>query len=252
MLTNAPQIIPLWSYDEEHGYWIEESFAELDNSFYIGKVRHFSSWNVDTKGEAIEVSGQVYIRNFGNDLGASYYEILVCSESIGQRGGWLCDDGSFLFFNFPANEAFTLKIRDFCGNIVHEKLYNGFSEDTELSQILISTPLILNQLTLQGNAIDCDRDPVQNGFAYVDFETRRYTYNLTEEGSFQFLIPVCEEYEGALSILDLDQFLISDPVQVSDISEPFDFKDIIVCHDVSSAVNGEYFGTMLIDMGKNN
>ncbi|WP_019616818.1 carboxypeptidase-like regulatory domain-containing protein [Psychromonas ossibalaenae] len=49
---NAPQIIPLWYFDEQRGYWIEEGFAylgrdETGSYSYNGHVSHFTTWNAD-------------------------------------------------------------------------------------------------------------------------------------------------------------------------------------------------------------
>jgi len=42
MMSAAPETIPLWSFDETYGYWVEESTAILSNGFYTGEVGHFS------------------------------------------------------------------------------------------------------------------------------------------------------------------------------------------------------------------
>ena len=42
-----PTTIPLLSYDEARGVWVEEGSLELAGDVYIGKVTHFSSLNAD-------------------------------------------------------------------------------------------------------------------------------------------------------------------------------------------------------------
>jgi hypothetical protein len=44
---NTPAIIPLWSFNETTGLWEEEGEATLQGDVYIGKVKHFSWWNLD-------------------------------------------------------------------------------------------------------------------------------------------------------------------------------------------------------------
>ncbi len=49
---NAPQIIPLWYFDQQRGYWIEEGVAYLSRDkagsyAYNGHVAHFTTWNAD-------------------------------------------------------------------------------------------------------------------------------------------------------------------------------------------------------------
>jgi len=38
LLANAPSTIPLWSFDEEVGMWMEESSADLVNGAYVGST----------------------------------------------------------------------------------------------------------------------------------------------------------------------------------------------------------------------
>lgn len=44
---NAPEFMPLWSYDENQGLWIAEAEARLEGDRLVGEVSHFSAWNFD-------------------------------------------------------------------------------------------------------------------------------------------------------------------------------------------------------------
>ena len=46
-LSTAPNTIPLWYFDEENGYWIEDGEATKVGNQYVGTVSHFTPWNVD-------------------------------------------------------------------------------------------------------------------------------------------------------------------------------------------------------------
>jgi hypothetical protein len=39
--------IPLWSFDEAKGLWVEEGVAKRQGDVYVGTVKHFSWWNLD-------------------------------------------------------------------------------------------------------------------------------------------------------------------------------------------------------------
>jgi len=75
LIGNAPETIPLWSYNEEFGYWVEEGQANLVDNFYVGDVPHFSAWNVDYKGPAIDISGTISVTKSGQSYGASFFAI---------------------------------------------------------------------------------------------------------------------------------------------------------------------------------
>ena len=59
ILGNAPAEIPLWSFNENLGLWVEESVASLQGSNYVGEVSHFSFWNCDAPFELVELSFQL-------------------------------------------------------------------------------------------------------------------------------------------------------------------------------------------------
>jgi hypothetical protein len=66
----APATIPLWSYNESSGLWIEEGQAALQNTadgwMYVGKTPHFSTLNMDVSGNDVAQSTCVRL-----ELGAS-------------------------------------------------------------------------------------------------------------------------------------------------------------------------------------
>ena len=44
----APESIPLWSFNEDTGLWVEEGVATLNGEYYEGEVSHFSWHNLDS------------------------------------------------------------------------------------------------------------------------------------------------------------------------------------------------------------
>lgn len=61
--TSPPATIPLYHFDEETGYWMEESTATLitvnGESYYEGTVSHFSTWNADILYDSVKINGCV-------------------------------------------------------------------------------------------------------------------------------------------------------------------------------------------------
>lgn len=60
MSGNAPDEIPLWSFDETLGLWKQEGSAHRDaTGNYSGSVSHFSWWNLDKYSERTWLDGYV-------------------------------------------------------------------------------------------------------------------------------------------------------------------------------------------------
>jgi len=53
-LASAKPAIPMWSYDETRGVWVQEGTATKQNTpqgpMYVGKTKHFSTLNMDVAG----------------------------------------------------------------------------------------------------------------------------------------------------------------------------------------------------------
>lgn len=59
--TNPPATMPLWSFDEAQGLWVEEGTLTLDADagVYVGEIAHMSVWNADRALDTTCISGKV-------------------------------------------------------------------------------------------------------------------------------------------------------------------------------------------------
>jgi len=62
--AGAPATMPLYFYDEEAGFWVEEGSADLmtlpsGEQAYEGTVGHFTTWNADRRSETVQATGCV-------------------------------------------------------------------------------------------------------------------------------------------------------------------------------------------------
>ncbi len=61
--NSAPDTIPLYYFDEDSGYWIEEGTASLVTDdgapYYLGSVEHFTTWNADQIYQSVQITGCV-------------------------------------------------------------------------------------------------------------------------------------------------------------------------------------------------
>ncbi|MBH9742248.1 immunoglobulin-like domain-containing protein [Vibrio navarrensis] len=62
-VNSPPNTIPLYHFNEDTGYWIEEGSATLISSngqtYYEGTVPHFSTWNADKVYQSVKINGCV-------------------------------------------------------------------------------------------------------------------------------------------------------------------------------------------------
>ena len=236
--------IPLWSYDENRGVWVEEGEAFLDGNFYEAEVTHFSSWNVDFLMDPIEITGVVSFtvtENTGAEraIGGSFLQIYVSSERIGRKGGWLCDDGSFRFFNFPKDEVFDLTILSRCDEILFQESFGPFDSDQDLGTITVddeNTPVV----RIVGNAINCDGDPVTDGFISITQNERTERFPIAEDGSFEFSQSNCGESAIVLQALDLASTQISPEQRIDPSTSNVELNDLSVCMALENFITANF------------
>ena len=206
--ANAPNEMPLWSFNETYGVWVEEGTATKLNGHYVGEVSHFSWWNCDFPFPLIEldvtlvdennnpVSNHIVALGFGGDSIACYYS-------------YTNEDG-FTSGKVPANETLLLQIRDLCGEIIYSTTIGPFTEDTTLGPIQVINSNI-NNTEITGSLVDCDGNAVTNGGVIVNIDGRDYVRQV-DDGTFNFFLSTCD---GATDLtvkgLDFDALLESDP-----------------------------------------
>ena len=248
LLDRAPESIPLWSYDEENGYWLEEGEALLTGSNYVGLVSHFSTWNVDSKVEdAIDICGSITLSTRGDEFPLSYYEVTISGNSFNGVGGWLSENGTFHFINLPPNQNITLSVKDYCGNEVYSTVVEAGTDNIKLDPIVLRDTAGVNYLAFSGNALDCNGLPVGEGYVSIDIgATRQYNIPLGPEGQFEIVLPVCNQFELTLRVINLADFGISNDIVITEFNQDLDLTDILVCSDFQ-----EYFYINFGDMNEN-
>ncbi len=234
LLSKATSTIPLWSYNEDIGTWIQEGIAKKEGDFYVGIVSHFSAWNVDFMTDPIEIKGKVLLSTESGEVsGGSYLQVYVCSEEIGRKGGWLCDDGSFRFYNFPKGEQFKIKVYNDCGGQLFQETYGPFENDEDLGDIVVTN--IKNQIKIIGNAVDCNLMPLANAELTVYQGSVRKKFPIDDQGRFEFVTDLCSDTKATLEVLNRDDLLFNS-VEVPLDKPLVEVADLKVCEAFESFV----------------
>ncbi|MBK8492255.1 MAG: hypothetical protein IPL49_15570 [Saprospirales bacterium] len=206
--SNAPASIPLWHFDESVGIWVEEGEAMLENGKYVGKVSHFSFWNCDAPFPVVHMSGSIFLNTNDNPLSGVQVRITIVSSSFSGYG-WTDENGVF-GGDIPAGEALVLEILDLCGEVVYTENIGPFSADVVLADLILPSSAFTNMpVNISGTLVDCDGNPVPNGYVKVMLGGTASVFYVDNTGAFSGMIQVCSATEFDLLGVDLDNLVQS-------------------------------------------
>ncbi|MAN27797.1 MULTISPECIES: hypothetical protein [Mesonia] len=252
LLAQAPATIPLWHFDEEKGYWVEDGEATLQGNEYVGTVSHFSFWNCDIPAEAVNYCLTITDEN---NIPLSQVRVTISSEEYGTTSGITNGDGEVCGL-IPSGE--TLEINFYTnGACSIEAFYTaniGPINDDTSETISINLPaeneVILETIT--GTFNNCEGNPVSSG--YVTMTSANNTFNnfyanVEADGSFEISILNCQNnsLEGDSFILtgdDYDNFQTTGDITYTFTTPTTDVGNLVSCNDVEEFIqysidNGE-------------
>lgn len=244
--SSAPATIETWSLQEDlptSAYWIEESTAELINGEYVGKASHFSFWNCDAPFPVVEIFGKL-VDGDGNPL--PYYSMcIVVLENAMTGYGWTDQQGGFRG-KVPRDKTLELQVKDECGNIVYTQKMGPFSTSVSLGEIVID---LQKNVLIEGTLVDCDGNPVTNGYARIDLENDNIYYiaETNENGMFSIEIIKCSNI-GAFTVqgFNFDDNTTSEILEVTNNDSEIDLGIISMCDQLDEFIrvktnDGEIF-----------
>ncbi len=237
LLNNAPESIPLWYYDLEDDLWKEEGKANLDGNSYVGEVNHFTWWNCDVPEYFIYLEGKI------NPIRGSYWDhhVRVTIISTGASAvASVTQEGRFAGF-VPKGEMLLLEILNTCFDVIHSETIGGFEEDTVLPSITVNAPPDEWYL-ISGSLVDCDENPVSNGYVSINYANQSRIIFVDEGGMFAEVFPKCVDNQVIATGIDLENLLSSLSVYAT-LDEDLDLETLKACDELggefSISLNGE-------------
>ncbi len=224
--ANAPAEIPLWSFNDQYGIWVEEGKATLQSGIYIGEVSHFSFWNCDFPYPLITFEAVIEDDN-GNPL-PNYHVAISINTAAGAftGSGYTCPDGSITGL-IPADQDLVLEIFDICGEVIYSQNIGPFADDVNLGTITVN-PSTLNVTTITGELLDCDGVSVAEGVVMVQFSGQT-VYEYVSGAPFEVTFSTCSSTTDVDVIgVDLSNLMQSDPVTAG-ANGTYDVGDITAC-----------------------
>ena len=198
-LGEAPESIPLWYFDENTGYWVEEGLANKIGSEYIGDVSHFSFWNCDISGTAFKLSFHLVKPN-GDPLSNSIVR-LTSSSGLINGAEYTDSDGyaSGLVPGFTPLSLIVYGINENCDPSQPIPI-GSITADIDLGDIVVDGDPYLT--TIKAKIVDCNGLPIPN----AKFSTFiSWNMNLSEQierisdsnGNIYLAVNQCSNYTGS-------------------------------------------------------
>lgn len=211
IVDEANSEVPMWYFDESLGLWKEEGKAVKINGEYVAIVGHFSCWNYDYDQPAIILSGRL-VDQSGNPINGMHVWISKAGEYLGGHGN-VDDDGTFsgrapkdVLLDF---KVFSLGSTCSYNEPIFIKQLGPFSVDTNIGDIVIT--ILQDQIcNVKGTFVDCDGNPLSDGFVKVD----NFYYELTD-GNLNVGIHVCNANQKQLTATDRVKAKTIVPIQLT-------------------------------------
>ena len=232
LLANAPATIPLWYFNKSSGYWEEEGTATLEGDKYVGMVSHFSFWNCDDPNFFVYIDGLITDEGIG--IQGLLVEITLASNGL-SASGYTDQDGLYSGY-VPKDEPLIMMIFNACGEEIHSENIGPFNVNTTLMPVNVNGNT--NTLSITGNVVDCNNEPVTNGYVLVYVGTQYNFLQLDNNGSISSTINICDVTSISIKAHDLDDLKQSELV-VHDVSglDNLDLGEITACEDYDEYLN---------------
>ena len=234
LLATAPATIPLWYFNEDYGYWIEEGEAVLDGTNYVGTVSHFSFWNCDIPAEAVTLCVNVADED-GNNL--TNQSISITSTTFGTTYGYTNEQGQVCGF-VPSNEVLELNAYsyDMCGSAaIFTSSVGPFSSDSSIDIIIPDNPDLISE-TVTGTFNDCDDNPVTEGYISLSYGYHNFNDYITD-GDFEInLIRCTSENTFGIEAVDFVNLQATDSLSYTFTTPITDLGTLTACNTIDEFI----------------
>lgn len=234
----APDVLSLWSFDEENGIWTEDGLAVLEDDHYSAEVTQLSFWNLSLGLSPVEMSGVITL----DGMVAGNQEIVIRDIDDGYMIRMITsEDGTFSEI-VPRGNNLIIEAPAACLNAPYTYNFEGLLESTEDVFNLESGS---EEIIFRGNVVDCNGTPVP--YALLRFKEGTLgnvneMYRADAQGNFEFSKQLCLQEAHSLFALDHTGSQISDEKIIYGPSSTFTFSDMMTCTDTDVKFELTYDG----------
>ena len=238
---NPPNTVPLWSFDESDGVWVQEGLANLEDGIYKAEVSHFSFWNCDAPYPLVNIVGRIV----DDGIPVSNYSLTIITDNLIAGYSNTDSEGEFRG-KVPKGENLVLIMRQ-CGETTVTYDLGSFDDDMNVGDIEVD---LANFLTvLKGRMIGCFDEPLQSGYGLV------MSGNIVEQvitpiandsemdGVFSTVVTGCQNGLYTVQFFDPENIKSTGLTTLSPDIEVLDLKDVRICDELEEfiqySVDGE-------------
>ncbi|MEO6130297.1 MAG: hypothetical protein ABIQ02_00510 [Saprospiraceae bacterium] len=238
LIGHAPSTIPMWYFDEAQGFWKEEGNASLEGNAYVTEVGHFSYWNCDA-GFPTFKWGASFVYEDGSP--ASQVEVCITILSLETTRCAYTNEQGVVCGLVASGELLLMEVKSPCGDILLSQQIGPFSDTTMLGPITIPSTTV-SFSAISGNAVDCDGNPVTNGFVKIAINGQNYYTGLDSiTGAFSLSAMNCDESDVTVTAIDISALKQSLP-QIYNYAPVINAGTIAVCETLTEYIDIEVAG----------
>lgn len=230
-MAHAPEIMPLWYFDESTGMWYEEESATKIGNTYTAEVRHFSFWNCDIPIPFVFIEGTLNYEG----LGAATLYVKFTRPNGSSAIGHTNAEGYFSGL-VPANEELIMSVYSYaCG--AQTPLYTAnvgsYSADVDLGTLEIDGSPMFSSPVFSGTVVDCDGTAMPGIAVMYNAPGSPSSYTLSgADGSFDFGIYCFDSGTLEYTLVDLNNLLLGTTAEQSvnsSTTETYDLGELSFC-----------------------
>lgn len=239
--AKAPSEMPLWYFDEEKGFWVEEGKTVKTGNEYVGQVSHFSFWNADVpynfvflKARIVDAEGKPMVGYTVSIKASDFSYAYSYTDAEGYVSGYVPKSADLTLYVYSAAN------RD-CVIFSHKFSSGSASRDIDLGT-LTAKELTVKSAKVKGSLLACDGSTITKGYLNYSIGTAYYRTNVTEEGTYEFTVYFCEDSP----ILDIKAYNTENPAmnstQITLKEGENNIEPIMVCDEIEGSYAVVYAG----------
>lgn len=211
--SSAPATIALWSFDEANGLWKQEGTATKNGNSYTGTVSHFSFWSGAVDIPLVQFSARIVNAEL-QPIANAAVGIRGAGEAFNAGFGryGFTDANGFVYGSIPANRPLVLNVLTSCETEAYSHAFNSATGDIDLGTI--TGNLGQSMVTISGSVVDCDAQPVVNGYVQI-YDNGFYNRTNIVNGAFSFTGIACTNTSVSYVAIDQNTNQQSTPQSIS-------------------------------------